>query len=88
MVAAGATAAAELRRAIRAGAFAGLTTGLVPGAVQVNLVLLPSRYADDFVAFCRANEAACPVLAVGRPGDPTLPGLGDDIDVRTDCPAY
>ena len=88
MVVAGSTAAAELRRATRAGAFAGLTTGLVPGAVQVNLAVLPSRYADDFVAFCRANEAACPVLAVGRPGDPSLPGLGDDIDVRTDCPAY
>jgi uncharacterized protein YcsI (UPF0317 family) len=88
MVAAGLTAAAELRHAIRAGAFSGLTTGLVPGAVQVNLAILPARYADDFVAYCRANEAACPVLAVGRPGDPTLPGLGSDVDVRTDCAAY
>jgi len=88
MVVAGATAAAELRRAIRAGTFDGLTTGLVPGAVQVNLAVLPSRYADDFVTFCRANDAACPVLAVGKAGDPTLPGLGEDIDVRTDCPAY
>lgn len=83
-----ATAAAELRRTIRTGAFTGLTTGLVPGAVQVNLAILPSRHADDFIAFCRANEAACPVLAVGKAGDPTLPGLGRDIDVRTDCPAY
>jgi uncharacterized protein YcsI (UPF0317 family) len=88
MVAAGMTAAAELRHVIRAGAFSGLTTGLVPGAVQVNLAILPSRHADDFIAYCRANEAACPVLAASRPGDPTLPGLGDDIDVRTDCAGY
>jgi uncharacterized protein YcsI (UPF0317 family) len=88
MVVTGLTAAAELRRAIRAGTFSGLTTGLAPGAVQVNLAVLPSRHADDFIAFCRANEAACPILAVGRPGDPTLPGLGKDIDVRSDCPAY
>lgn len=84
----GATAAAELRHAIRAGTFAGLTTGLVPGAVQANLAILPSEFADDFIAYCRANEAACPVLAVGKRGSPALPGLGGDIDVRTDCPAY
>ena len=88
MVVAGKAATAELRRAIRAGTFSGLTTGQAPGAVQVNLAVLPLRHADDFLAFCHANEAACPVLAVGRPGDPTLPALGDDLDVRTDCPSY
>uniref|UniRef100_UPI0013D80FA0 D-glutamate cyclase family protein n=1 Tax=Klebsiella pneumoniae TaxID=573 RepID=UPI0013D80FA0 len=30
----------------------------------------------------------CPLLAMGRPGDPSLPTLGDDIDMRTDVPAY
>jgi uncharacterized protein YcsI (UPF0317 family) len=79
---------ADLRRAIRAGTFAGLTTGLVPGFVQVNLVVLPAFHANDFVAFCRANEAACPVLAVSEPGDPRLPTLGEDLDLRSDCPAY
>jgi len=79
---------AELRRSIRAGTFSGLTTGLVPGFVQVNLVVLPALHASDFVAFCRANEAACPVLAVSEPGDPRLPALGENLDLRSDCPAY
>jgi uncharacterized protein YcsI (UPF0317 family) len=82
------TAAAELRQAIRTGQFSGLTTGLVPGAVQVNLAIIPAAHADDFIGYCRANEAACPVLAIGHPGVPSLPGLGRDIDVRTDCAAY
>jgi len=88
MVASVLTAAAELRQAARDGHFGGLTTGLVPGAVQVNLAILPSRYADDFIGYCGANQSACPVLAVAMPGDPTLPGLGRDIDVRTACPGY
>lgn len=82
------TAPAELRAAACAGSFSGLTTGLAPGFVQVNLVILPAQYAEDFIGFCRANAKACPVLAVGATGDPSLPGLGDQIDVRTDCPSY
>lgn len=81
-------APAELRRAARAGAFSGLTSGLAPGFVQVNLVVLPAADAKDFVGFCRANEAACPVLGVSAPGEPRWPELGDDLDIRTDCPSY
>ncbi len=79
---------ADIRAAARSGVFSGLTTGLAPGFVQVNLAILPSHYANDFVAYCRANPAACPVLAVGEAGNPSLPALGSDIDVRTDCPSY
>lgn len=78
----------DVRRAAWQERFCGLTTGLAPGYVQTNLAVLPASDVDDFVAFCRANAAACPVLAVGQPGDPRLPELGDDIDVRTDLPAY
>lgn len=81
-------APAHVRAAARAGALGGLTTGLAPGFVQVNLAIVPSRYAGDFIAYCRANSSACPVLAVGEAGDPSLPALGSDIDVRTDCPSY
>ncbi len=59
-----------------------------PGYVQANLVILPAQDAADFVAFCNANAQACPVLAVGEPGDWRLPTLGYDIDVRTDLPKY
>jgi uncharacterized protein YcsI (UPF0317 family) len=78
---------AELRASVRAGAFAGLTVGRAPGFVQANLAVLPAEHARDFVAYCAANAAACPVLGVGKAGDPSLPELGD-IDVRTDCPSY
>ena len=78
----------ELRRAIRNGQFKGLTTGLVSGYVQCNLAVVPASLATDFVAFCKANATACPVLAVGEPGNPGLPALGAHIDVRTDLPAY
>jgi uncharacterized protein YcsI (UPF0317 family) len=78
----------DLRLAIRAGRFHGLTTGHAAGHVQANLAIVPAAVADEFVAFCRANAAACPVLAVGAPGDPHLAALGADLDVRTDLPAY
>jgi uncharacterized protein YcsI (UPF0317 family) len=77
-----------LRRAMRETRFSGLTTGLAPGYVQANLAILPEADVGDFIAFCNANAQACPVLAVGTAGDPRLPTLGDDIDVRTDLPAY
>ena len=78
----------NLRRAAWQERFSGLTTGLAPGYVQANLTILPAADADDFVVFCKANAMACPVLAVSEPGDPQLPTLGADIDVRTDLPAY
>jgi uncharacterized protein YcsI (UPF0317 family) len=78
----------DLRAAMRHGRFSGLTTGHAPEYVQTNLVIIPAQEAVKFVAFCNANARACPVLAVGSPGDPGLPELGEGIDVRTDLPAY
>ncbi len=80
--------ALELRHAIRRGDYTGLTTGKAPGYVQANLVVLPQRHVDDFVEFCRLNAFACPLLGVGEPGNPRIPGLGADLDVRTDLPGY
>jgi len=77
----------DLRRAARAG-FAGRTVGRARGFVQANLVVLPAARAEGFAAFCAANPVACPLLAVGAPGDPRLPALGGDLDVRTDLPGY
>jgi uncharacterized protein YcsI (UPF0317 family) len=79
---------AEVRRAIRAGRIMGPTAGLAPRAVQGNVVILPSAYADAFLRFCQANPKPCPLLAVGEPGDPSLSMLGHDIDIRTDVPRY
>src|SRR6476661_8266582 len=76
------------RLRIRSGAFTGATSGLAPGNVQANLVILPRALANDFLRFAQANPKPCPVLAVSEPGDPTFPTLARDLDIRTDLPRY
>ena len=76
------------RRAIRAGAIAGHTSGLAEGFVQGNVAIVPAAHAPAFELYCRSNAQACPLLAVSRPGDPALPTLGEGIDIRTDLPRY
>jgi uncharacterized protein YcsI (UPF0317 family) len=56
--------------------------------VQGNIVILPAALSSDFLRFCQANPKPCPLLAVSEPGDPMLPMLGVDIDIRTDVPRY
>lgn len=79
---------ATLRRAVRAGRFCGQTSGQCPGYLQGNLVILPAADADAFLRFCVRNPKPCPIMGVGEPGDPTLPVLGADLDIRTDVPGY
>jgi uncharacterized protein YcsI (UPF0317 family) len=76
------------RRAIRMGAHKGHTAGVAPGYVQGNLCILPRDYADDFFVYCQRNPKPCPILAVSDPGDPRLPSLAADLDIRTDVPSY
>jgi uncharacterized protein YcsI (UPF0317 family) len=80
--------ARHVRQTIRAGAHSGPTAGLAPGAAQGNVAIIPAAFAADYEAYCRANSRPCPVLAVGRKGDPSLPTLGDGIDIRHDLPRY
>lgn len=77
----------ELRRTIRSGAHTGNTSGLAPGFVQCNVVILPADCAHDFLRFCQLNPKPCPLIAVGEPGNAALAALGD-IDIRTDVPGY
>jgi uncharacterized protein YcsI (UPF0317 family) len=78
----------DIRRAIRARRHTGHTAGLARGYVQGNVCILPQAYADDFRAFCERNPKPCPLLAMSEAGDPRLPALGEDLDIRTDVPAY
>ena len=84
----GVEAGTRARSRIRAGDDLGPTAGLAPGNVQANLVILPKVLAHDFLRFAQANPKPCPVLAVSEPGDPQLPSLGQDLDIRTDLPKY
>jgi uncharacterized protein YcsI (UPF0317 family) len=76
------------RLAIRNGEWDGPTSGMAPGYVQGNLAILPAKLASDFLRFCQLNPKPCPVLAAGAPGDPHLPSLGGDLDIRTDVCRY
>ena len=78
----------EVRRAIRAGRHRAHTAGLARGCVQGNVCILPREYAAEFRAFCERNPKPCPLLAMSEPGDPRLPALGEDLDIRTDVSRY
>lgn len=81
-------ASKQARLDARAGVLTGPTANLAPGHVQANLAILPKALADEFLRFCLRNPKPCPLLAVSEPGDPRLPTLGEDIDIRTDIPRY
>ena len=76
------------RLAIRAGEHRGPTAGLAPGFVQGNLAILPKLLAADFLRFCQLNPKSCPLIGMSAPGDPRVPVLGEDLDIRTDLPRY
>ncbi len=78
----------QARMRIRHGEVTGNTAGMAPGHVQGNLMILPQALAHDFLLFCQRNPQPCPVLAVSEPGDPMIPTLGLDLDIRTDIPRY
>jgi uncharacterized protein YcsI (UPF0317 family) len=78
----------QLRAQIRRGELSGNTSGMAPGYVQCNLVVLPEAWATDFLRFCQRNPKPCPLIASSsEPGATALPQLGD-IDIRVDVPAY
>ncbi len=76
------------RRLIRSGAYAGQTAGMAMGYLQGNIVILPAAFALAFAAFCHRNPKPCPLVAMSDPGEPRLPALGADIDIRCDVPRY
>lgn len=77
-----------LSEKIRNGEFTSNTSGLCPGFIQGNVVILPQLYAADFKKFCDLNPQYCPLICISQPGEYSLHELGNDIDIRTDVPAY
>ncbi len=78
----------KVRLACRRGAIQANTAGLAKGYVQGNLAILPASLADEFLRFCQRNPKPCPVIGMSEPGDPAIPALGRDLDIRTDLPRY
>lgn len=77
-----------VRRALRQGQSIGPTTSVAAGYIQANVAIVPAGYADAFREFCESNPKPCPILAESEPGEPFLPALGDDLDIRTDVERY
>jgi uncharacterized protein YcsI (UPF0317 family) len=56
--------------------------------VQANICILPKAWAEDFLLYCQRNPKPCPLIARSNIGDPRLPTLAEDLDIRTDVPRY
>lgn len=78
----------QARQRIRTGQWLGPTAGLAPGFVQANLVILPERWAQDFLRFCQLNPRPMPILEVLGPGNPHPQRVAHHADLRTDLPRY
>src|SRR3989449_10158998 len=64
------------------------TAGVANGFVQGNLAILPEKLAASFHRFCQLNPKPCPVIGMSDVGNPHIPSLGADLDIRTDLPRY
>ena len=78
----------EIRAIIRRRKWDKPTAGLAMGYAQANLVILPQKYAFDFLLFCQRNPKPCPLLEVLEPGEFGTKFLSLDADMRTDIPLY
>lgn len=78
----------QVRLAARSGALHVPTANLAPGFVQANMAILPRDLAFEFLLFCQRNPRPCPLIGVSEIGDPLMPALGRDLDIRTDLPRY
>ncbi|MBB5050723.1 uncharacterized protein YcsI (UPF0317 family) [Afipia massiliensis] len=65
-----------------------VTAGVAPGYVQGNLAVVPEKLAASFHRFCQLNPKPCPIIGMSEVGDPRIPALGIDLDIRTDIPRY
>lgn len=80
--------AIEMRNKIRTGEWDKPTTGAAPGYTQANLVILPKKYAYDFLLFCVRNPKSCPLIEVTDAGSAVPKQTAPDADLRTDLPKY
>jgi len=49
---------------------------------------VPEDLAASFHRFCQLNPKPCPIIGMSDVGDPRIPALGIDLDIRTDVPRY
>jgi uncharacterized protein YcsI (UPF0317 family) len=64
----------------------GAERGAAPGFVQGNLAILLARPASKFLRFCQLNPKPCSLIGTSAPGYPSVPEVGEDLDIRIDLP--
>ncbi len=84
----GRTEPRRIRALIRKAKWDKPTAGLAMGYAQANLVILPEKYAFDFLLFCQRNPKPCPLLEVLERGKYQTECLAPHADIRTDIPRY
>lgn len=78
----------EIRDLIRNNKLIQHTSGMAKGYIQANVVILPERYAYDFLKFCYRNPKSCPLLDITEFGEFSFPKYGPNADIRTDVGEY
>ncbi|QLK86787.1 putative hydro-lyase [Staphylococcus sp. 17KM0847] len=78
----------EARRMIRYKDITQATSGIAHGFIQANVVILPERYAYDFVKFCHRNPKSCPLLDISETGATSFPDFAPHADIRYDVGRY
>lgn len=79
---------AEVREMIRKAQIQTPTSGMCPGFAQANLVVLPMKYAYDFLLYTQRNPKACPLLEVSDTGSRFLKKIAPGADIAKDIPKY
>ena len=78
----------EIRKLISEGKITGPTAGMSGGYAQANLVIIPKKYAYDFLLFTQRNPRSCPILEVGDVGDRYLKTIAPGCDIAKEIPKY
>lgn len=80
---------AAVRLACRANQVPVFPSTTIDGYLCVNLVMMAAEFATDFLAFCRANPVACPLIAHTEPGQRLAPSeIAANCDLCTDLRSY
>lgn len=79
---------AEVRALIREQKITGPTTGMCNGYAQANLVIIPKKYAYDFLLFTQRNPRPCPILEVSDVGSKELHQVASNVNIAKDLPRY
>ena len=79
---------AGIRAQARSGLLTSPTCGLAADYLQANVVILPEKFAADFLRFCESNPKPCPILEVTEPGSWVPRNTAPSADIRTDIPEY